>query len=243
MANAALGACDRGEDGESAWRIYSFMLAHDLRTDSITFKALTSALAKVDQWQRCCAVFVRALDAAVPLEAVSVMVLLFALSRAGRWRIAEAVFLCAYEASCDTTSLLDEVPLAEAAADVLANHGVHGDLPPPRNSILHSQRVHRQAPVRAAVTAHAPHCVQGWPTRIGVVWTTTRLSPLRPPTPTATQAARALARRSTAPLWGPTAPTPTAAAPAAPPLPPLRGWSPRLTRHRWHRALARGPCC
>lgn len=105
MANAALGACDRGKDGDSAWRIYSLMHARDLLMDSITFKALISALSKVDQWQRCCAVFVHAVKTAVALEAVSVMVLLFALTRAGRWDVAERVFLCAYEATCDTAAL------------------------------------------------------------------------------------------------------------------------------------------
>eukprot|EP00892_Ulva_mutabilis_P006171 jgi/Ulvmu1/3926/UM018_0149.1 len=116
MANAALGACDRGKDGDSAWQIYSLMLSRELLMDSISFKALLSALAKVDHWRRCCAVFVHAVKDAVPLEAVSVMVLLFALVRAQRWYVAELVFLCTYECTCDTSMLRAAAGLPDVPA-------------------------------------------------------------------------------------------------------------------------------
>lgn len=166
MANAALGACDRGKDGDSAWRIYSFMLAQDLVMDSITFKALISALAKVDHWRQCCAVFVRALNSAVALEAVSVMVLLFALVRVGRWDVAESVFLCAYEASCDTSALLAvQPPLLQPSAPASGDSGDDADAPALAGDISRSSastRAHLHLPfVRLPQRAQHMHSTTG----------------------------------------------------------------------------------
>jgi len=53
VANAALGACDRGGDGAAAWSIFEIMAACALEADAISYKALVAALSKSGHWRRC----------------------------------------------------------------------------------------------------------------------------------------------------------------------------------------------
>lgn len=53
VANAALGACDRGGDGAAAWSIFEIMEVCALEADAISYKALVAALSKSGHWRRC----------------------------------------------------------------------------------------------------------------------------------------------------------------------------------------------
>lgn len=63
VANAALGACDRGGDGAAAWSIFEIMEVCALEADAITYKALVAALSKSGHWRRCVLVCAAVLSA------------------------------------------------------------------------------------------------------------------------------------------------------------------------------------
>jgi len=104
VVNAAISACDRGAQWQSALEIWRAMAPSPSSAaaggrpgarpprDAITYSALISALAKGRQWGRALEAFAEMAREGVAADAVVCCTLISCLDRGGQWQLAEQVF-------------------------------------------------------------------------------------------------------------------------------------------------------
>ena len=137
IMNAAIAACGVAQDATAARRIFDAMPAHGVLPDTITYKAMVMAFTSCREWRECVEVrvvastalarreprcgaqlgaqrgcpcvqmFLHSRRSGVLMDAVTCMVVVTTVSRAGHWQIAEDVFRLSFSQSVSFRALDD----------------------------------------------------------------------------------------------------------------------------------------